>query len=131
MISNYYQKKVLDHMLRAMAFDPPATVFVSLHTGDPEEFGLNELASDAYERQIVVFNPCSEGRIENSNVLDFDDMPEVTIDHIGLWDAATDGQFLWSGVLLNPDGVRVNPITVEHDGDTVRIAEGRLEVSIE
>lgn len=130
-ISSYYQGKVLDHMLRGVSFNPPVKIYASLHIADPGAFGLSELVSDGYERQEVTFNPAKGGSIDNSNTLDFTDMPVVTITHMGLWDAESEGQFLWSGLIMDPAGKRHAPMTIETQGNIIRIEALRFEVSID
>lgn len=123
-ISSYYQDKVLDQLAGDASH-------VSLHTADPGDQGISELVADAYERQRVLFDTPFSGSIQNSNILNFDDLPVVTITHFGLWDSKDGGRFLWGGLLVDPIGLRKAPMTVEHDGDTIRIPAGKLEVSID
>jgi hypothetical protein len=122
-ISDYYENKILDHMLRGTAFTPPSTVYVSLHTADPGETGTNELTGGGYSRKPVTFNAPSEGSMTNSADIDFPNMPAATITHVGLWDAASAGNCLWTGALPAPKTTNA--------GDTFRIPAGQLTVSLD
>lgn len=125
-ISNYYEDKILDHMIRGVAFTPPTTIYASLHTGDPGEDGLLNTVSVA--RVAVSFNASSGGQIALTSAVDFTSMPTATnISYVGLWDAAgtgtppTGGNSLWSGALTTPrsttsgDTLRVSTLTVTLD----------------
>jgi hypothetical protein len=122
-ISDYYENKILDHMLRGTAFTPPSTVYVSLHTADPGETGANELTGGGYSRKPVTFNAPSGGSMTNSADIDFPNMPAATITHVGLWDAASAGNFLWGGALTASKTTNA--------GDTFRIPAGQLTVSLD
>jgi hypothetical protein len=122
-ISDYYENKILDHMLRGTEFTPPSTVYVSLHTADPGETGANELTGGGYSRKAVTFNAPSGGSMTNSADIDFPNMPAATITHVGLWDAASAGNFLWGGALTASK--------TTNSGDTFRIPAGQLTVSLD
>lgn len=124
-ISNYYEDKILDHMLRAQAFSPPATIYASLHTGDPGENGTSNTVSIG--RQAISFGASSSGVITSTGNVDFTNMPAVGgvgVTHIALWDAAgsgnppTGGNCLWKGALslavtvLSGETLRLTAVTV-------------------
>lgn len=120
-ISDYYENKILDHMLRNQAFSPPATVYVSLHTANPGEDGASEVTGGSYARQSVSFNAAAAGLIDNDAVIEFIDMPAETVTHAGIWDAASGGNFLWGGALSVPKSMNA--------GDTFRFPAGDLDVT--
>ena len=122
-ISDYFENKILDHMLRGTAFTPPATVYVSLHTADPGETGANEVTGGGYARQSVTFNAPSGGSMSNSALLRWNNMPAVTVTHVGLWDAANGGNPLWFGALSSS-------VTLTA-GSAFEIPAGSLTVSID
>jgi hypothetical protein len=122
-ISNYYEDKILDHMLRGTAFTPPTAVYVSLHSADPGETGANEISGGSYARKQVTFNAPSGGSMTNSNLLRWDNMPAVTVTHVALWDAATGGNCLWTGALTAS-------VTVSA-GASFEIAPGNLTVTLD
>jgi hypothetical protein len=113
-------------MLRGTAFTPPTAVYVSLHTADPGETGANEVSGGGYARQQVTFNAPVVGAqttMTNSALLRWDNMPAVTITHVGLWDAASAGNPLWFGPLSAPVNLAA--------GSAFEIAAGSLTVSID
>jgi hypothetical protein len=122
-VSDYYENKILDHMLRGTSFTPPSTVYVSLHTADPGETGDNEVTGGGYSRKAVTFNAPSGGSMTNAADVDFPNMPAATITHVGLWDAASAGNFLWGGALTASKTTNA--------GDTFRIPAGQLTVSLD
>jgi len=38
-ISDYYENKIIDHMLRGQAFTPPSTIYLALYTVAPTDAG--------------------------------------------------------------------------------------------
>ena len=122
-ISDYYENKILDHMLRGTAFSPPTAVYVSLHSADPGETGANEISGGGYARQQVTFNAPSGGSMTNSNLLRWNNMPAVTVTHVALWDAPTAGNCLWTGALTTS-------VTVSA-GASFEIAPGNLTVTLD
>jgi hypothetical protein len=122
-ISDYYENKILDHMLRGTAFTPPTAVYVSLHSADPGETGANEISGGGYARKQVTFNAPSGGSMTNSNLLRWDNMPAVTVTHVALWDAPTAGNCLWTGALTAS-------VTVSA-GASFEIGPGNLTVTLD
>lgn len=122
-ISDYYENKILDHMLRAQAFTPPATVYVSLHTADPGETGASEVTGGSYAREAVTFAAASGGTVASSADLTFASMPAATITHTALWDASSAGNCLWTGALSASKTLQA--------GDTFQILSGNLTVSVD
>ena len=118
----YYRNKILDHMLRGQAFAPPTAVYVSLHTGAPDDRGSLEVAGGDYAREPVRFGNPAEGLIENTEGVEWPNMPKVNVSHVGLWDAATGGNLLWSG--------QQAPARALLDGDAYRIPAFALTVEI-
>jgi hypothetical protein len=96
-------------------------VWVSLHRDDPGLQGQAEILGGQYERQLASFQPPSGGYLINAGAYDFDDLPEVTLTHAGLWDAASAGNFLW--------GVKLTREKRLDWGDSFRIARGNLSIN--
>jgi len=119
-LSTYLANKLLNKILRNEEL-VIGVVFVSLHSGDPEKTGSNEISGRRYMRQIATFNEASEERAENDTILEFPEIPAAILTHVGLWDRPIDGNFLWGGPLFS------NRIT--NSGDTFRIPVGNLGVS--
>jgi hypothetical protein len=120
--STYLANKIIDHMLRNQAFTPPAAVYLSLHTGDPGSTGASEVTGGSYARQAVALDAANAKATANTDIEDFAGMPAVTVTHIGLWDASTNGNFLIGGALT----ASRSPAA----GDTVRINAGDADLPL-
>ena len=121
-ISAYLENKILDKVLRNTDFSVSA-VYVSLHDDDPGETGANEASGASYARQAVTFAAASDGTSTSDTVVEFSDMPAGTWTHVGLWDAASGGNFLWGGPLTEPKAT--------NEGDVFRIPAGSLTVELD
>ena len=117
MISSYLKAKLLAKVLRREEFNVPA-VYVSLHTGDPGEDGINEI--DGIPRMAAAFSHVFQGETTNVTNLEWSDMPSTGITHIGLWDTVKGGHFLWGGPLAVLKQAR--------KGDMFRIPAGELRI---
>ena len=123
-ISDYLENKILDKVFKNTDFTVTAA-YVALHTGDPGEDGANELAvgTSSYVRQVGTFSSAASGATENSVVATFTNLPAGTVTHVGAWNAATVGNFLWGGT--------ATATKVINDGDTVSFAVGAIDVSLD
>jgi hypothetical protein len=88
-----------DLMMRRTFLDSEALpgLWVALHVADPGGTGEGELRG--YSRQPVVFAAAGTGIANNRAAMQFDDLPESTITHFGVWDAETRGHYLTGGPL--------------------------------
>lgn len=112
----------MDNTFSGDAITSPDT-HISLHTADPGSSGGNEVSGGSYARQQVTasgWNAASDGLVDNANQIDFADMPDVTVTHFGIFDAATGGNFLW--------GDELDSNVDTSAGDTVRFESGDLNV---
>jgi hypothetical protein len=125
-VSDYYENKILDHMLRNQVFSPPTTIYVALYTASPSDSGGGtEVSGGSYARQSATFNAASGGSITNSADITF---PQATanwgtIVSVGLFDASTAGNLLWYGDLTQSKTV--------NNGDIFKISAGNLTVSLD
>jgi hypothetical protein len=124
--SDYYENKVIDHMLRNQAFTPPSTVYVGLYTAAPTDAGGGtEVSGGSYARQAVTLAAASAGATQNSADITF---PTATADWgtivaAGLFDASTAGNLLaWNNLTASK--------TV-NNGDTFKIVAGSLTISVD
>jgi hypothetical protein len=124
--SDYYENKVIDHMLRNQAFTPPSTVYVGLYTAAPTDAGGGtEVSGGSYARQAVTLAAASAGATQNSADITF---PTATADWgtivaAGLFDAASAGNLLaWNNLTASK--------TV-NNGDTFKITAGSLTISVD
>ena len=112
---------ILNKILRNTNWTHAVNVFVSIHTGDPGETGATEFSDyDGNRPGAVVFDDPTAGGsakvTQNAAATDLDFVnfgSAVTIAFIGIFDAATIGNFLWGGP--------VTPTRAVAAGDTFRL----------
>jgi hypothetical protein len=123
-LSNYLENKVLDHFLGTTAYTMPTTVYIALYTAAPNDAGGGtEATGGSYARQAATFSAASGGATSNATNVDFASMPAATIVAIGVHDAITSGNLLVWGTLSSNKALDA--------GDTLRIATGDLDISID
>ncbi len=110
-ISDYLENAWLNS-LRNTAFSV-VTLYVALHDGYPGETGASEVVGGSYARQSAAFNAAAAGLIDNTSNINFASMPGVTVFGVSLWDAATAGNCLYTGML----GGTQNFFTAANTGD--------------
>lgn len=123
--STFLRNRVLDCVFNGATLSV-ATAYASLHAADPGLTGASEIAAgaNAYARQAVSMGPASAGALASDAVLTWANTPDVTITHVGVWDAATGGNFLYSLPLSPPTTTKnLDP------GDTFTIPVSNLNVS--
>lgn len=101
-ISTYLGNAIIDHMLRNQAFTPPTTIYVAAHTSDPGLNGANEVGtagSNGYARQAIALDAASSKATANTDqeqiTMPNNLSPNTLVGWLGIWDAATGGNFLW------------------------------------
>jgi hypothetical protein len=136
--STHLGNAILNEALRGVAYTPPTRVYISLHTSDPGNNGIDEVsvaAWPAYQRQDPAgggavgdgFAAASSKATTNAADIEFganDGAGPVTVTHFGIWDAATSGNFLVGGALTDSKVIaptdemiiRTGNLTVEVDG---------------
>ena len=127
-LSDYLENKLLDHFLGTTAYTMPTTVYVGLYTVAPSDTGTGttggtQVTGGSYARQTAVFSAAASGTTSNTANIDFAGMPAATTVAIGVFDALTSGNLLLWGTLT------ANKTT--DAGDTLRIATGDLDISID
>lgn len=112
-VSDLYAGRILDALLRGIAFVPPTRPVVSLHTADPGKTGASEvdvLDVPAYTRIdpaaagpiAAAWQVPANGETQNLFVIEFPVLhningENVTITHAGFWDQA--GNFMFGEAL--------------------------------
>lgn len=110
--SAYLEDAILDHILTSTGYTSPnASLYLSLHTADPTDDDVGTEVDDsvddtAYARQSITFAAASGGASASSNAQTF--APVVygsgaapyTVTHIGIYDAPTGGNLLFSQGIL-------------------------------
>jgi hypothetical protein len=123
-LTNYLENKLLDHFLGTTSYTMPSPVYVALFTAAPGDAGGGtEVTGGSYARQTAAFTAASSGATSNSANIDFTGMPAATTVAIAIFDASTSGNMLVHGTLTT------NKTT--DAGDTLRIATGDLDISID
>jgi hypothetical protein len=123
-LTNYLENKLLDHFLGTTSYTMPSPVYVALFSVAPSDAGGGtEVTGGSYARQTAAFSAASSGATSNSGNIDFTGMPATTTVAIALFDNSTGGNMLVYGTLTT------NKTT--DAGDTLRIATGDLDISID
>jgi len=123
-LSDYLENKLLDHFLGTATYTKPTTVYVGLYTVVPTDAGGGtQVTGGSYARQTATFSAAASGTTSNTGNIDFAGMPAATTVAIGIFDALTAGNLLLWGTLTT------NKTT--DAGDTLRIATGDLDISID
>ena len=103
-MSDYLEKKLLDHVLTNTPYTPPEYVYLALFTSDPTDAGSGkEVTGGAYTRQEISFGAASSPGGTSSTIADLV-FPVATanwgtVTHVGIYDAATAGNLLLHGAL--------------------------------
>jgi len=124
--SDYYENKIIDHMLRNQAFTPPSTLYVALYTVSPSDSGGGtEVSGGSYARQAVTFTAASGGATSNSADIAF---PQATADWgtivaVGIFDSSSGGNLLAWGTLTASKTV--------NNGDQFKILAGDLDITVD
>lgn len=99
-LSDYLENILINEVLRAVAYTPPATVYLALFTtATTDAGGGTEVTGGSYARQPVTFSAAAGGATENSATVTFASMPAVTVTHAAIYDALTAGNMLFHGAL--------------------------------
>lgn len=123
-LTNYLENKLLDHFLGTTSYTMPSPVYVALFTVAPDDTGGGtEVTGGSYARQTAAFTAASSGATSNSANIDFTGMPAATTVAIALFDQLTSGNMLVHGTLTTNKQTDA--------GDTLRIATGDLDISID
>lgn len=130
-LSDYLEDALITHIFGNTNYSRPATIYVALFTAAPNDAGGGtEVSGGSYARQGLDtgassdWDAASGGATANTAEIAFPeasgDWGEVT--HVGLFDAATEGNLLFHGALSAPKTVG--------NGDIFRINAGDLELSL-
>ncbi|WP_210482761.1 phage tail fiber protein [Microvirga antarctica] len=101
-LTNYTEKKLLDHLLGKAAFPLPAGLYLGLFKADPTEAGslASEVTGGSYARvdvrSIMTVSDATTGQSVNASAIAFAAPTAAwgTITHVGFLDAATGGTLL-------------------------------------
>lgn len=124
--SDYYEDKIIEHMLRGQGFTPPSTLYLALYTVAPSDAGGGtEVSGGSYTRQPFTLTAASGGTTSNSADIIF---PTATADWgtivaVGIFDAQTGGNLLMYGNLQTSKTVNAD--------DTFVIKAGDLDITVD
>ena len=125
--SNYLETKVLDHVFGGTAYTAPSTLYLSLHTANPDEDGSGAEVSTsgtAYARQTVAFTT-SGNTTSNTSAVEYPTATANfgTVTHVGVYDASTAGNLLCYAALTSSKTIET--------GDVFRVPAGDLDISLD
>lgn len=125
--SNYLETELLDHVFANNAYTSPTTVYVSLHTANPDEDASGTEVSTsgtAYARQAGSFTvsgntATTDAAIEYATAT----ADYGTVSHVAIWDASTAGNMLAYAALTTSKAIST--------GDVFRIPSGDLDITLD
>ena len=125
--SNYLETEILDHVFGGAAYTAPATLYLALHTANPDEDGSGAEVSTsgtAYARQTVAFTT-SGNTTSNTSAVEYATATANfgTVTHVGVWDASTAGNLLAYAALTSSKTIET--------GDVFRVPAGDLDISLD
>jgi threonine dehydrogenase-like Zn-dependent dehydrogenase len=125
--SNYLETEILDHVFGAAAYTAPATLYVALHTANPDEDGSGAevtTSGTGYSRQTVTFTT-SGNTTSNDAAVEFPTATANygTVSHVGVWDASTAGNLLAYAALSSSKTIET--------GDVFRIPASDLDITLD
>jgi len=125
--SNYLETEILDHVFSGNAYTAPSTLYLSLHTANPDEDGSGTEVSTtgtAYARATVTFTT-SGNTSSNTSAVEFSTATANfgTVTHVGVWDASTSGNLLCYAALSSSKTIET--------GDVFRVPAGDLDITLD
>ena len=124
-LTNFSEKKLLDHVLKTASFSPPATVYLGLSTADPTHDGSGwaDPTYTGYGRKAITFAAAGSRAIAQTGAVTFDPctVGSSTVGWWGIWSAGTGGSLLAYGALAVSKTIVV--------GNTPSVATGQVTVS--
>lgn len=124
-LSDYAENKMLDHVVGTTSYTKPTTHLALFTVAPTDSTSGTEVTGGSYARQALagLFTTASAGATSNNGNIDFAGMPACTVVAIGIMDNSTGGNLLIHGTLT------ANKVL--DAGDTLRIATGDLDISID
>lgn len=117
--STYLSQMTVNATLRGQAFTVPANLYLALFSSDPtgDNITVNEVAGAWYARQVTGSwtAPVGSGNTtSNSNQIQFPAVTgsAVTVSHVAIYDAATNGNLLYHGALTTSKTFNVGDVAV-------------------
>ena len=125
--SNYLETEILDHVFSGNSYTAPSTLYLSLHTANPDEDGSGTEVSTsgtAYARATITFTT-SGNTSSNTSAVEFSTATANfgTVTHVGVWDASTSGNLLCYAALSSSKTIET--------GDVFRVPAGDLDITLD
>jgi len=114
--SDYLEQAIVNHVLRNTAYASPTSIYVALFTADPTDANVttNEVGDSGYARQAAAFDAphATEGYSANSGAITFPAIVDIQtiVTHVGVYDALTGGNLLFSQALNSSKTLEVNDV---------------------
>jgi hypothetical protein len=124
-LTNFTEKKILDHVLKVASYSPPANVYVGLSSADPTADGSGWVDADytGYARKQVTFDAAASRKVVQAALVSFDLCTDGddTVSYFGIWDQLTGGNLMAYGALSTPKQVVA--------GNTPSVGDEEIQVS--
>ncbi len=123
--SNYLENKLLLHTFGASAYTAPSTLYLAIHTSNPDEDNSGtEVSGSAYARQTVAFT-VTNNLATNTSAVEFPTATGSwgTLSHVGVYDALTGGNLMAYASLTTSKIIDTN--------DVFRVPAGDLDITLD
>jgi|TARA_R110000822_G_scaffold306757_1_gene433251 hypothetical protein len=125
--SDYLEEKILDATLKGGTFPTISSAYLAVFIGDPTDTGSGgaEGSWTNYARQAIAFGTISGGSANNSAQVQFPALvgSNVTITHIGIFDATSSGNLLYHTALASSKTLTADDVlSFAINGVTVTLA---------
>lgn len=99
-LSPAFANSFLNALCRAVNLTAPTAVYIQLHVGDPGVAGTANPATETTRKAITFGTPAAGGSIANTVAVTWNPIAgSQDASHYSLWDAASGGNFLGSGII--------------------------------
>lgn len=125
-MSDYLENAILNLTLKGTAWTAPSAWYVALFTSDPTDAKTGtEVSGGGYARQAITFSTATVGSTVNSADILFPVATAAwgTITYFAIFDAATNGNMLYSGAMTNSKTIAAQ--------DQLKIAAGDITVTLD
>lgn len=136
-LSNYLEETILLWISGTNFPSAPTTLYFSVHSADPSDTGASEVTATYFSGRASYTSSnfttpetiASDRQIKNSAIINFgNSIASGSISWIGIWDAATSGNFLCSFQLVDADSI-ADPLSFA-DGDPVTLSANTLTINL-
>ena len=125
--SNFLETEILDHVFGGNAYTAPATLYLGLHTSNPDEDDSGTEVSTsgtAYARQSIGFTVSGNTATSSADV----EFPTATasygtVTHVGVYDASSAGNLIAYAALSASKNIST--------GDVLRVPAGDLDITLD